>query len=360
MKTVIFTPALVTGGAETMVTRLAIAMQKIGNPTEVVVLSPPLHTPNEQKLEKAGITLTFISSNRLKKFSRFFHTMKTLSAIKPDVIHGHIAASLYAVPYILFHKCHLVHTVHTKPDVEFSPKALKLFKYLLRRNKLTLVAVSQKNCEIAQQFYEVSSEKIKYVNNPVEIENYYKLPHNNKETVFINVSRQDVNKNQIALIRAMPEVLKLVPQARLILVGDGNQHENLKKEVQALGLENIVSLPGAKENVAEYLAKANIYCASSHREGLPLSMLEAMASKLPVISTNVGGVPDLIQNSGILVEDNNPQQLIKAMVDLATDPEKCALFAENGYRIAQQFDAAKCAEAYLKIYSECARKEPKK
>ena len=94
-----------------------------------------------------------------------------------------------------------------------------------------MVAVSEENHKIAKEYYIAGDDKIKYVNNPVEIEKYNKDENrDNKNLVFINVSRQDVNKNQIAIVRAMPEVLMTVPNAKLILLGDGNQHDIIKKE----------------------------------------------------------------------------------------------------------------------------------
>ena len=358
MKAVILTPALITGGAETMVARLATGIKKCGNEVEVVAFSPKLDTPNELKIESAGIKIHYIYSGKASKTTEILRTAKVLSEIKPDVIHGHISATLFAIPYVLLHKCCLIHTIHTKPDIEFSPKIRRVLKFLIKLNKLTLVAVSEENHKIAKEYYIAGDDKIKYVNNPVETEKYYKDENrDNKNLVFINVSRQDVNKNQIAIVRAMPEVLMTVPNAKLILLGDGNQHDIIKKEVERLKLKGCVELPGLKENVADYLSKADIYISVSHREGLPLSMLEAMASRLPVISTNVGGVPDLIKNSGILIDDNNPTQLIAAMTDLATDGEKRTLFGNNGFEVAKQFDAVKCAKAYWEIYEECYRKE---
>lgn len=200
------------------------------------------------------------------------------------------------------------------------------------------------------------SEKCKRL-TAVEVSKYYKNEKTDNSIVYINVSRQDVNKNQILAIRAFANVNKEMPNTRLVLVGDGNQHDILCQEVIDLGLSDVVRLVGESNEVEKYLADADIYISTSHREGLPLSMIEAMASKLPIISSNVGGISDLIEENGMLFEDNDEIALIENMIVLAKNSELRKNMGEKSYDIVKSFDASVCAEKYQEIYELYARRK---
>ena len=351
MKVVLFTPGLITGGAEMMAARLAASLANEQINLEVICLSKEQNTFNEKKIQDKGIKIYYLNKNSGASIKTIFKAWKLLNKIKPDVIHSHISGTIYSIPWVMFHKCKLVHTIHTKPDVEFSKKITNIFKFMLKRKKMILVAVSKENHKIAKEFYKFGDDRIKYVNNPVEIENYYQDQNRNEENVvFINVSRQDPNKNQIMMINAFAEVIKKNNKVRLKLVGDGNQHQNLISRAKELDISEYVDFLGEKSNVEDYLSKADIYLSTSHREGLPLSMLEAMASRLPIISTNVGGIPDLIDGNGILIEDDNVDQLVEAMLSLSSNTELRKIYGDKSYEIAKNFDSKKCAINYIKIY----------
>ena len=174
--------------------------------------------------------------------------------------------------------------------------------------------------------------------------------------MFINVSRQDVNKNQILAIRAFSDVYKQVPNAKLVLVGDGNQHDALCKAAVDLNLSDVIDLVGESSEVEQFLADADVYISTSHREGLPLSMIEAMASKLPIISSDVGGISDLIDGNGLLFKDDDKETFVKCMITLAKDKELRKEMGDKSYDIVKSFDVSKCAEKYQEIYDCCMRR----
>ena len=345
-KIAIITPEFVMGGAETMVTRLAINLSRCE--VNVVCLGAKKNTALEKSLEDAGIKVYYMGKKKSGSVSTLLLTWKKLSDINPKVVHSHISGAVYAFPWVLFHRSKMV---HTKPDMEFSEKFRKILKFMIRVKKLTLVAVSKENQKIAMDYYGFGKKAIKYVNNPVDTSLYYHVERSEDNgVVFINVGRQDPNKNQILLIRAMKKIIDIMPKCKLILVGDGNQHSALIAEVERLGLQNVVEFTGEVLNVQDYLAKADVYVSSSHREGLPLSILEAMAAGLPVISTEVGGIPDIIDNNGILIEDDSQSQLEEAMILLGSNTEKRKIFSKRSLEIVKAYDVKKCAMDYEDIY----------
>jgi len=355
-KVAIITPSLITGGAETMVVRLATNINREKFDVLVICLSARAGSALEKVLDDKSTHTCYLGKTRHGSIDTLKNIWKVLSQFSPDVVHGHISGTIYAIPWIAFHRCKLIHTIHTKPDVEFSGKVSRALKILVKLKKMIPVAVSKENQLIASKFYKVDNNRCFYVNNPVEVEKYYKAPHNTGEVRFINVSRQDPNKNQILAVRAFAKLYQEMNNIRLTLVGNGNQHDALVAEVRRLGVSNEVFFPGEVSNAEDYLAQADIYVSTSHREGLPLSMLEAMAAELPVISSNVGGCKDIVDDNGILFEDDDEKALIDAMRRLAADQDMRKKMSEKSTDVVKEYDVKKCAAEYERLYDRFSKK----
>lgn len=356
MKVALILPVLITGGAETMVARLALQLKKQNVNVNVISMYPKQNSYLETLIEQGGVNIYYIGKKGHGSKKAVIELFKLLNELKPDVIHSHIYSTFYAIPWILFHHGKLVHTIHTKPDKEFSKRNSTIIKLMTKVGKMILVAVSAENEKLAIEYYKVNEKFVKYVNNPVDVSQYYHNEKKSEEIVFINVGRQDANKNQILMIRAMENVLKMVPTAKLKLVGDGTQHSILREEIENLRLESSISLLGERSDIPELLADADIYLSTSHREGLPLSILEGMAAELPVISTDVGGCSDIVNDNGILIRDNDQVALEAAMVKMALDNNKRKQMGCISKRIAMEYDVSSCAKKYLSIYEDVCKK----
>lgn len=356
-KAAIITPALLTGGAETMAVRLATNIDKKKYEIRVICLAPKMGTALEKELSDAEVSVVYLGKEKTGSVQTIIRMWKELSDFSPDIVHAHISGTIYATPWIMCHHCRLIHTVHTKPDMEFSEKFRKLLKLLAQFKKVVIVAVSKENQRIAAAYYRLGYDQVRYVNNPVIVSRYYKKAGKTENVVeFINVSRQDPNKNQILAIRAFSELYKEMKHIRLTLVGDGDQHESLIREANKLGLSEVIRFPGEVHNVEDFLAAADVYLSTSHREGLPLSMLEAMAAKLPIISSDVGGVADLIDGNGILFHDDDEGALVQAMRTMAADREMRNRYAERSFDMVKAYDARACASHYEDLYDEFSKK----
>ena len=357
MKVVVVVPVLIIGGAETMVTRLVTAIDRSTVDIEVISMYSRQGTTLESKIEDAGIPIHYIGKQKKASLRAVKELFLLLSEINPDVVHCHIYSTFYALLWVVLRNKPLIHTVHTLPNEEFPWVLSKILHIMVYLQKLTIVAVSNQNYSIAKRFYGDDEKRVTYINNPVETSNYYRQENrNDKNVVFINVGRQDVNKNQMLAMCAMKRVVKEVPNARMILVGDGNQHETLIAERNRLGLESIIDLPGAIANPEHILAKSDVYVSTSHMEGLPLSILEAMAAGLPIIATNVGGVPDIVHDNGVLIPVDE-DSLVKEMIRFAKDPELAASCGKKSKDLVKEYDVKKCAEAYENLYYEVVKKE---
>ena len=159
------------------------------------------------------------------------------------------------------------------------------------------------------------------------------------ELVIVTVGRMSLEKGHsdllsaIALLKAMPDL----PPHRFVLVGDGPEEENLRRQATSLGIEDRVLWAGFQRNVAPYYALATIYALPSHSEGSPNVILEAMAAGLPIAATRAGGVPEILEDNvtGLLAPTQNPQALAEAIRRLLLSEELRARLASAAQRQAQ-------------------------
>jgi glycosyltransferase involved in cell wall biosynthesis len=136
------------------------------------------------------------------------------------------------------------------------------------------------------------------------------------------VGRLSEEKRHIDLLNAFEEVLKTFPDASLLIVGDGYLRKNLEKKVTEMHLANNITFTGFQENVFTYLKKMDVFVLPSRTEGTPLSILEAMSVGIPVIATNVGGIPEIVidNETGLLVSPESPLDLANSIKKLLSNP----------------------------------------
>lgn len=173
------------------------------------------------------------------------------------------------------------------------------------------------------------------------------------------VGRLAAVKDQQTLIRAMAHIFAESPQQRqtlrCILVGDGPERAALTATIAAQGLEDYVWLAGDREDIPELLACMDVFVLSSLGEGISNTVLEAMATGLPVVATRVGGNPELVQDglTGLLVPVGDAQALARAMLALVQDPARCEQMGRAAMaRIQTDFDWERTVAAYLWVYDE--------
>jgi len=351
MKVAIIVPVFLTGGAENMASLLALELHRQQVDVEVISMYPRQDHPFEKRLEEAGIPLHYMDKDGKGSIAALARLWKCLNGIRPDVVHTHIYATFYAIPWVLLHRVIQVHTIHTCPGKDFPRKLNRLLSFMTRLRKMVLVAVSEKNRELGVTYYGVTEEWVRCVNNPVDIARFRKTEREEDGlVVFANVSRQDENKNQIMAIRALKNILPQVPEARLLLVGSGPRHSYLQQEVRAMGLASLVELPGETARPEDFLARADVYVSTSNNEGLPLSMLEAEAAGLPVIATKVGGVGDIVRDNGALIAPEDQAALEREMLRFARDGQLRKRCGEASKAIVCEYDASGCARKYTEIY----------
>lgn len=173
--------------------------------------------------------------------------------------------------------------------------------------------------------------------------------------VIIQVARLNRLKDQATALRVMKALNEFRTQARLVLVGDGEEREALERERAALGLESCVEFLGMRSDIPRLLGAADIFLLTSISEGIPLTLIEAMAAGLPCIATRVGGVAEVVVDgeTGLLAEAGDPPALARRLSLLAGDPALRERLGNAGrQRALAQFDADRMHRRYLEVYRE--------
>lgn len=180
--------------------------------------------------------------------------------------------------------------------------------------------------------------------------------HDPDELSFVNVGRYTPQKCQRVLIDAMPMVTETLPHAQLYLIGGSGELEgSLRERATEQGVADAVTITGFVPEIEPYYALADVFVSSSVSEGLPMTILEAMSSELPVIGTDIPGVTEMIIDgeSGYLVPPNEPSAMADAMCSMAEETTR-RQFGRRGYEIAtERFDIRQTVASYHDIYAEC-------
>ena len=174
-----------------------------------------------------------------------------------------------------------------------------------------------------------------------------------KEWVVGTVARLSPEKGIHHLLHAHSILRARGFALRLVLVGDGNQRKDLETLVENLGLSSTVKFLGYQENVEKILTTFDLFVLPSMTEGIPLSLLEAMANCLPVVATNVGGIPEVVvdRESGLLVPPGQPEAIAQALEQLIQNPDEANRMAKNAEcRIRKHFGMMAMSEAYHYLY----------
>jgi len=373
MKVLIFIQGLSFGGPEKLVYDMVKHIIKNQNNIKIIKLEICCydilgHFAEKLIGEKQKINLSLL---KRKPGIDLFYPFKLVSLIKQkkiDVIHAHNATAwFYGTWASILTRVPIVYTEH---DRSFpTPLRLKYFHYFFGRYATAVIAVSKAVKENLEKYEHIKNAKVIYngidpdLFKPASIEEKVlkkkQLGLNKNDFVLGNVGRMDYWKNQRILIEILPDLKKISPQIKLILVGGGEEEGNLKKSAIKKGVKNDVIFLGQRSDVNQILKAFDIFVFPSLTEGLPLVVIEAMATGLPIVASHVGGIPELVVNgeTGFLVSPASKEEIKEAIIKLLNNPE---LRKEMGQiarkRFETHFSLPQMVQKYIEVYEEVVRK----
>ncbi len=247
-------------------------------------------------------------------------------------------------------------TVQEGKNLINQPWLTKTFRGLIFNKANRATAISNYLAE-----YIVSQNKnlpVTIIPNGVDLQKFAMSSQEilNNRTI-ITVSRL-VEKNGVKdLVEAMAIVVKKINDAKLFIVGDGYQKEELIKRTKTLELESNVEFLGeiSNEELPKYLIKATVFVRPSLSEGLGIAFLEAMASGIAIIGTPVGGIPDFLKDreTGLFCEPENPQDIANKIIEIIENKDLRQKLVKNARKLVEEkYDWNNIAQEFKKIYGQ--------
>jgi len=243
--------------------------------------------------------------------------------------------------------------------VGLEPSFLPVMKFSIEKSD-GVTAVSRFLKEKTQTNYGIEKE-IEVIHNFIDTNLYRRVPSDEvrkfckdpNEKILIHTSNFRSVKRVPDVIRIFNEVHKRIP-SRLLLIGDGpdrSQCEHLSRE---LGIAEYVKFLGKQSQIVNILSGADLFLIPSQSESFGLAALEAMACEVPVISSSVGGLPELVSHgeSGFIAEFGDIGRMAKYAIDLLTTPVKHQQFAKAARKRAMEFEASKVVAQYEQYYDK--------
>lgn len=348
------------GGAEQVALDLARLQVREGHRVHVVSLAAGEHGPNAVRFHEAGVTIV----SRPKRGPSVDPSLPLRLAlyfkrVGADVVHSHNPLPLiYCSAAAAMARLPLVHTKHGANKTAGSERLRRYARFGVS----ALVAVAEQTAVDAREQGEVPPSGVQVIENGIDLDSYgvdadvrrdvrRELSIPDDVPVIGTVGRLIPLKNQSLLVRACAPLLD---RAHLVVIGDGPSRETLERDRSNLG-DNAarVHLLGRRMDVPRLLTALDVFALTSDNEGLPLVLPEAMAMRLPVVATRVGGIPKVVEEgaTGLLVPAGDQAAVTDALKTLLDDPGLAERMGDSGREVAlARFSARAMCEKYDRVY----------
>lgn len=328
----------------------------------------------EKRITVPGVEVISLHKRPGHELGVYWRLWIALRALRPAIIHTRNLAALETqVIAGLLPGTKRVHGEHGRDiyDLEGQNKKYNVLRKALRPLVHRYIAVSKDLQHWLLRTVGVNPDKVKQIYNGVDLEKFCPGCRNSSALaptaptdffgddalVIGTVGRLAEVKDQCALVEAFGLLCQRRPQygsrLRLVIVGDGPMAARIRDQVVKSGLSPRVWMTGARDDIPELMRMMDIFVLPSLGEGISNTILEAMASGLPVIATQVGGNPELIEEgvNGRLVPVGDASALAEALFDLIETPELRGLMGDKSQRkVAASFDWSKTVGQYLSVY----------
>jgi glycosyltransferase involved in cell wall biosynthesis len=320
----------------------------------------------DEGLPKRSLQDGFHIHRAYRKKTRFFSQLFFLiniffylKSIQPDIIHvqkmslvclpAFFSKKILKKPYIIYMR---------GSDVYHISILWKKISKLILKNSVKVIVLTE---DMKRELKKIYCGEILVIPNGIELDNYKNLRkqnslvNNKKIIIFVGTLRPV--KGLIYLIKAMDIIHAEIENTILMIIGDGEERKSLEEAVIKSHLEKVVIFNGKIPNkdIPKYLVQGDVFVLPSLSEGFPNVILEAMAAGLPIVSTNIHGLSEIIRNeeNGYLVEPKNPQQLADKLLQILKNPIQSKKISSNNIEKVKKYswkNVIECLEdVYLKV-----------
>jgi glycosyltransferase involved in cell wall biosynthesis len=357
------------GGAPQYALELSLQLAKLGIETVVIT---HVHPGQLEEEEIDGVKIKrvkgWVLNHPHRTFSPplFCRCYKYILDEKFDVVHGldvYSTMALMAIPFARIFRIPCVLTCHTARGSAFQIFLQRVLGWMFRVGN-RLIAVSQASARFSY-LLGFSEKRVTVVPNGVDLSCFNRKVDASfmreelgigDEPLVVTALRLIKGKSPELLISAFAMVLRVIPNAKLVIAGSGQEEDNLSRQIKDLNITNSVFMVGKlpKEKVAQLMAAANVFVLPSKMESFGLTLLEASAAGVPVVCANAGGVPEVFQDgfNGLLYPPGDDDAMAKAIIRLLQDSKLAHKISVNAVDTANQFTWERTAEQTLQVYKE--------
>ena len=338
MKIIQIIPLLDLAGAETMCENLTNSLIKLGHEVTVISLYD-YHSIMTERMEKNGIKIIYLNKKSGLDLSLIFKLVKIFKEYKPDVVHSHLYAAKYA--HVAASICGIkakIYTIHN-----------------IARNVVPVSLTEEIQKSVADE-YNIDFKNTPVVFNGVSMEKCHKKNDYSGNSRILHIGRFSKQKNHEVLVKAFSRVVNSGSDVSLYLYGQGELEEAIKELVKNLNMDQNIFFCGLTDDVYSVMESSDIFVLPSLFEGMPMTLIEAMGTGMPILASNVGGIPDMIENekSGLLCEPT-VDGVAAGLERLISSADDRKLYGQNAVISSEKFSADKMAKDYCEIYLKACK-----
>lgn len=314
------------------------------------------------QLERLGIETIVVPQHCSLDVLWLFRNYRLLKHRSIHVMHAHeFAMNVYGSFLSSVTGIPIVATVHGKNYFWVKWRRRLAYRFVARQS--VMVGVSEDLKQFLTQRAAIHPDKVRIVHNGVDLYRYAEsdrpntirkeLEINDNQPVIGTVGNLYAVKGQTYLLRACVVVARAFPDFMLLVAGRGDQLGALEEEARGLGILRNVRFLGFREDIPCLLQAMDVFVLPSFSEGLPLSILEAMALGKPVVASNVGGIPEVVKDgmTGYLVPPKDPEALAEKILLLLHHPQLAADLGRSGRkRVQEAFSLEQMIQEYQSLY----------
>ncbi len=347
-------------GGEGQTLALATGLQRRGH-RSVVVAQPG--SPMAQRSTEAGLPVQEIRMGGELDPRAIFALRGLFRRERPDIVHMHTSHAHTLGVLASWLAGHGRRIVSRRVDFSIYRHAISLsgLKYRHGVDRYIAISAAIRNALIQDG---VSSARISLVHSGVDPDRFQggngerarqDLGVPDRAPLVGTLAHFGWHKSLETLVQAAAPIVQAVPEAWVAIVGDGSLRPQLEQERSQSAAASRVLLPGFRSNVADFLAAFDVFVMPSVMEGLCTSILDAFATRVPVVASNVGGIPELVEDekTGLLAEPKNVESLATAVIRALRDPTSASQRAEQAHaKLMRGFTEDAMVEGNLRIYRE--------
>jgi len=303
--------------------------------------------------------------NPWNDFLAILEIRQLIQNLKPDIVHFNSSkAGVLGSFASIGLKCKVIYTAHG--FVFNEPLSWPIKSFYLALEKIAssyrdhIIAVSGADREVGLKFGLISPNKISVVYNGImpisflsQQEARLKLNLTADKVIVGTVANFYKTKGLDILVEAvnlLPANIK--DKCHFVILGDGPEKNNIKSMLENLKLTALFTLPGGIENADTYVKAFDVFVLPSRKEGFPYSILEAIQAELPIIASDVGGIPEALETAGILIPPEDPKALARQIEDLVSNPNQRQELSKKALIRAGEFTEEKMLKETEEIYKK--------